>query len=194
MILTMDLLFINVVWIFVFFFNDTATTEIYTLSHTTLFRSPGPTSLPVAPVRRQRPDLRWHGARRPCHAGSRRGHGGRSAGSHARRAGTAQRPPSSSTGTAARSRGRRGRRDGAGSWRRAWDRCGIVVHGVCPQPRLPQAGESRAVRRPVAVGHMTNLSSWQTMPFPDNALHESPGHRRRNQAGRLPPQDRKSVV
>src|SRR5256885_12268856 len=78
MILTMDLLFINVVWIFVFFFNDTATTEIYTLSHTTLFRSPGPTSLPVAPVRRQRPDLRWHGARRPCHAGSRRGHGGRS--------------------------------------------------------------------------------------------------------------------
>src|SRR5688572_31576331 len=26
---------------FCFFFNDTATTEIYTLSHTTLFRSPG---------------------------------------------------------------------------------------------------------------------------------------------------------
>src|SRR5438876_5642781 len=39
----MVLLFTFIVIFFVFFFfNDTATTEIYTLSHTTLFRSPRP--------------------------------------------------------------------------------------------------------------------------------------------------------
>src|SRR5438552_13615557 len=42
----MDLLYYFVIccllYLFFFFFNDTATTEIYTLSYTTLFRSPKP--------------------------------------------------------------------------------------------------------------------------------------------------------
>src|SRR2546422_9567733 len=41
--------------LFLFFFNDTATTEIYTLSYTTLFRSRPQPELGVDPVR---PDFR----------------------------------------------------------------------------------------------------------------------------------------
>src|SRR5215208_6919321 len=51
-----------------FFFNDTATTEIYTLSHTTLFRSRPPRARCAPPARRRR------GRSRPC----RRGRGTRS--------------------------------------------------------------------------------------------------------------------
>src|SRR5215475_4581670 len=54
-----------------FFFNDTATTEIYTLSHTTLFRSQSPPRAPdVGPLLRGRTCRR--GARAaPCAAGAR---------------------------------------------------------------------------------------------------------------------------
>src|SRR6478672_12939467 len=38
------LMFFLVVFYLCFFFNDTATTEIYTLSHTTLFRSASPST------------------------------------------------------------------------------------------------------------------------------------------------------
>src|SRR6476619_7861274 len=50
------------VFSFFFFFNDTATTEIYTLPYTTLFRSP-----PAAPRRRRpiRPSARDRSRSRP---------------------------------------------------------------------------------------------------------------------------------